>query len=368
MSFRPVSWDIWRGGLVLIVLLACSRSLRAEDTTSRSIEIVPIHGATINTNADPFRPADSQDLSSFPNAPHSLQDNQPLTAMPLPPPPRPQVATPSQREREMLDRRKNWVFMTPEDLSGQDEEKDITITREEQDVSGAKPGTAMQRYYQHLYDTDRAMATNQFSNVDSGNRNSTTNSLGTVSQNDGGTSFVTSPFNAVSENDAFRSARPTVFSDVFGSDTDSSTLSPEAVRLKAEQKSHMDDFKELWNIDQASTAPVSPSTPAMIGSSSAFGASQGQSFTPMGLPDNGFSRAQPTTTFQPAPPPPAARHPTATCGFRRAATALLRNRTLRNFHHSQRKTGTAVPTAKFVFGGTSTNPSDKASELSMCDA
>jgi hypothetical protein len=173
----------------------------------------------------------------------------------------------------------------------------------------------MQRYYQHLYDSDQAMATNQFGRLDPNDRNASTNTIGSAFQNPTGNSgFASTPFNAFQENESFRSARPSVFSDIFGSDADNNnTPNPESARLKAEQKAHMDDFKELWNIDQPAAAPVSASTPTPVSSGPIFGTQSGQSFTPAGLTDNGFRRAQPTTTFQPvitpssriAPPPRA---------------------------------------------------------------
>jgi hypothetical protein len=204
-----------------------------------------------------------------------------------------------------MDRRKNWVFATPEDISGENSEKDISITGEDKSENGNRPTTAMQRYYQHLYDSDHAMATNQFGRLDSSDQNAGTNSVISAFQNPAGNaSFISSPFNAVSDSDSFQSARPTVFSDIFGSDTGNNTPSPESVRLKAEQKSHMDDFKELWNIDQPAAAPVSASTPTPVSSGPVFGVPQsGGAFTPAGLPDSSSFRTQPTTTFQPVTPP-----------------------------------------------------------------
>jgi hypothetical protein len=154
----------------------------------------------------------------------------------------------------------------------------------------------MQRYYQRLYDSDRAVATNQFSKAGPEGWTARTNSAAPALPNDDGTGFVTSPFNAVRDTQVFRSARPNVFSDIFGSDTDSSSLSPESVRLKAEQKAHMDDFKELWNIDQPPATPVSASTASSSGSGPVFGTPQGSpsTFTAVALPENGSLQARPT--------------------------------------------------------------------------
>lgn len=302
MSFRPFSLGICRGGLALFVFLACIRSLRAEDTSSRSIEIVPARGATINTNVDQFQSPDSPDLNLFSHAANPPQANQAGTPIILPPP---QTATPTERERDLIDRRKNWVFMTPEDMSGQSSEKDISIIGDDKSGNGNRSTTAMQRFYQHLYDSDQAMATNQLGKLDSNDRNTGTNSAGAAFQNSvGNDGSASNPFNTISEGDAFRSARPTVFSDIFGSDTGNNTPNSENVRLKAEQKAHMDDFKELWNIDQPSAAPASASTPSSVGSGSVFGTPQGgQAFIPAGLPNSGSFQAQPTTTFQPVVPP-----------------------------------------------------------------
>jgi hypothetical protein len=302
MSFRPFSLDVSRGGLALFVFLACVGVSRAEDAAKRSIEIVPLRGTKVNTNANQFQPPDTQNLTPlFPGVPHSFE--QPAATVELPPPPRQQTATPSLREREMLDRRKNWVFMTPEDFSG--ESKDTSITGDDKDANGTRPTSAMERYYQHLYDSERAAATNQFNKLDKDRWNAGTNSAGLGLQNGSGAGFVTSPFNTVPDPEVFRSARPNVFSDIFGSDADTGTPSPESVRLKAEQKAHMDDFKELWNIGQPPAAPVSASAPSSSSSSPVFGLPQGAqpAFSAVGLPQSVSSQGQ-----------AAPLHPAATSG------------------------------------------------------
>jgi hypothetical protein len=299
MSFRPFSLDVSRGGLALFVFLACVGVSRAEDAAKRSIEIVPLRGTKMNTNANQFQPADTQNLTPlFPSVPHSFE--QPAATVELPPP-RQQTVTPSAREREMMDRRKNWVFMTPEDFSGESSAKDISNTGDDKDAHGNRPTSAMERYYQHLYDSERATATNQFNKVDKDRWNAGTNSAGPGLQNSSGAGFVTSPFNTVPDAEVFRSARPNVFSDIFGSDTDTGTPSPESVRLKAEQKAHMDDFKELWNIGQPPAAPVSASVPSPSGSSPVFGLPQGAqpAFSAVGLPQSAPSQGQ-ATPLRPA--------------------------------------------------------------------
>jgi hypothetical protein len=306
MSFRPFSLDVCFGGLALFVFLACAGSSRAEDAASRPIEIVPSHGKTIDTNSDQFHPIDSRKLDPLvPRGLQSFQADQPVVL------PRPaQQNAPSQSERDLLDRRRNWVFMTPEEFSGQTPEKDISIVGETE-ANGNRPITAMQRYYQRLYDSDHSIATNQFSKSDAAGWNTATNSVGPGFQNNGGSTFVTSSFNPIRDAEVFRATRPTVFSDIFGSsDTDSGTPSPESVRLKAQQKEHMDNFKELWNIDQPAAAPISTPAPTVVsGSGSVFGTPDSQSsFRPLGLPETHSSRGG-STPFQPTVPSPRTPSP-----------------------------------------------------------
>jgi hypothetical protein len=232
----------------------------------QSIEIVPLHGSTINTNVDESQPVEAASLDGLsPRAPHPFR--LPQKAGALPPPPR--VAAPSERERDLLDRRQNWVFMTPEDVAGTDPQTDSAGY--EKDGTDKKPTTAMQRYFQHLYDSDRQTGTNQLGKIDSDSWTKITNSVGL----DGAPSGL-GAFNTVSDPGIFQPARGNSFSDVFGADAGTASPSPEAVRLKAEQEAHMDSFKQLWDINQpaVAAAPVSAPEPVVKSSGSIFGSAQ----------------------------------------------------------------------------------------------
>jgi hypothetical protein len=63
--------------------------------------------------------------------------------------------------------------------------------------------------------------------------------------------------------------------NVFGSQNSAAKLSPEEVRIQAEQKTRMENFKQLWDIDQANSAatPVVAPSSGPIDSAPLFGAS-----------------------------------------------------------------------------------------------
>jgi hypothetical protein len=174
MSFRPSILDICRATFAGCICLAFTAAVRGQDLRSQAIEVVPLHGTTIDTNANQSQPAGTKNFEGlFPLAPRTFHLTVPSSA---PPPPQRPVIEPTEREKELLDRRKNWVFMTPDDMldqaetdaSGQDKDKN-------KDGTDKKPMTAMERYFQHLYDSDRQVATNQTARIDS-NPSTKTNS------------------------------------------------------------------------------------------------------------------------------------------------------------------------------------------------
>jgi hypothetical protein len=266
MSFRPLNLDICRAGVAGLICLACAGLSRAQDMRPQPIEIVPLHGSVINTNIDDSRPIDAANLDGLsPRAPHPFRLPQNNGA--LPPPPR--TSAPSAQERDLLDRRQNWVFMTPEDAAGTDQQTDSGGY--EKDGTDKKPATALQRYFQRLYDSDRSTGTNQLGKIDSDSWTKITNSV-TV----GGAPSGLGVLNTVSDPGIFEPARKDSFSDVFSGDTGAALPSPEAVRLKAEQEAHMDSFKQLWNIDQptVAAAPASAPEPVIKSSGPIFGSTQ----------------------------------------------------------------------------------------------
>ena len=267
MSFRPFSLDICRASVAGLVFLACIGVSRAGDMSPQSIEIVPLHGTAINTNLDQLQPSETRDFEVLsPRAPRPFQAPVPPgRGIPMPPP---QANAPSERERDLLDRRKNWVFMTPEDMMAPDAETDLSNSPGEKDGVDKKPTTAMQRYYQHLFDSDRQTATKQVGKADPGSWATNSATVDNSRSSD-------SPFNTSPDPGIFQPARADSFSGLFGSDADTTQQpSPEAVRLQEEQKAHMDSFKQLWDIDQPTAAAASATTPAPIVSAPLFGASQ----------------------------------------------------------------------------------------------
>jgi len=270
---------------------------------ARNIEVVPLHGTAMDTNFYQTTPTDMQTINAWsPHAPRPIQ---------APPPgkstlPRPQNATVStEKERELLDRRKNWVFMTPEDFASPDGKNDSI----EKNGFEKKSGNAIERYYQRLNDSEQAAATNQFSKLDSDRLTGRTNLLGGgLRPADSGT-FGDSPFDTAPAAGVFDSVHHTGFAGVFGSSDNTTAMpTPDDLHLQAEQKAHIENFKQIWNIDQpvaapAAPAPVSASVSAPIDSGPLFGLSSSgvQTANPVGsLAGGPSSSSQPVT---PAPSP-----------------------------------------------------------------
>jgi hypothetical protein len=257
----------------------------------------------MDTNFDQSSPEDSQTFKAWsPRAPRSLQPQARPSATMLPPP-RPQTTISAERERELLDRRRNWVFMTPEDYASPDGKNN--------DDNDSKKGlTAMERFYQRLYDSDSVALTNKFNKPDSDRLGGRTNLLGRgeLPNVDGG-AFKDSPFNSDSDPSIFQSVRRSSFSNPFGSDGNTPLLTPEQVRLQAEQKAHMESYKQIWNIDQPATASVSSPGSAPVDSGPLFGLSapgvqtihsDASSGTSVSQSQTPTSRAEPTR--YPRPP------------------------------------------------------------------
>jgi len=295
-------------GFVCLMLAGASRAGEG----ARNIEVVPLHGTPMDTNFDQSSPEDSQTFKAWsPRAPRTVQPA-PRLGQVMAPPPRPQSTISPERERELLDRRRNWVFMTPEDYTSTDGKKDEL----EENSLNKNSSTVMERYYQHLYDSDHSPMTNQqFGKLNSDPFGGRTNSMGDELRNPGIGSFVDSPFNATAGSAMFQSVRRGDSSNPFDSDAGSTLRSPEEVRMQAEQKAHMESFRQLWNIDQPSTAPapVSSPTPTAIDSGPLFGLSSPgiRSGNSVSSSDNHSSSANsqmplPTITSSRASKPPHA--------------------------------------------------------------
>jgi hypothetical protein len=219
------------------------------------------------------------------------------------PPPQPQATISPDKEREMLDRRKNWVFMTPEEMMGTDTDKDSQKDSDSLDGKYDKNGlekksmTVMERYYQRLSDSNQEQkGTNQSNKFDA---DSWTKAGSSSNPGDGRPGI--NPFDSTPNTDlgVFRQTHTDNFRDVFGTGKSATSLTPEEVRSKAEQDAHMESFKQLWDIDQPQTT-TAISTPTTIEPSSAsvFGAQESQSgFNAMNSSvNNGF--VSPNTPVQ----------------------------------------------------------------------
>jgi hypothetical protein len=94
-----------------------------------------------------------------------------------------------------------------------------------------------------------------------------------------------------------------ISASAFGDSGSKPMLSPEEVRLQAEQKSRRDSFKQLWSIDQAPAAtPVMAPASGPIDSAPLFGVSTPGSQGPVGrLPTGPVSAS--SASVAPAPEP-----------------------------------------------------------------
>jgi hypothetical protein len=184
-----------------------------------------------------------------------------------------------------MDRRKNWVFMTPEEMMGTDIEVDPG-----KDADGQKL-TVMERYYQRLYDADHKGVTNDIGKIDVPSWNRATNAFSVE-----GSSY--SPFSIAPDSDIFQTTRASVFAPTFDTGSGAAMPTPEEVRQQAEQKAHMDSFKQLWDIDQPKALAPSAPLPVRAVSTPLFETPQGgQIFRPTGLPlTSGNGSSQHATT------------------------------------------------------------------------
>lgn len=268
MRFRPFRLTFQRARLALVAGMAGACILHARTACSEPIEVVPTQGATISTDVNQSESSkkDFTKMVPGPDRSWNFDDSQQGIAPSMIPPPTNPALSP--REKELLDRRRNWVFMTPEELiSGERPEEMLGIKEYDKDGKEKEPMTAMERYYEHLLEPNRTLTTNQFDKTDSNPWNKETNALTGVQPTQDNAHPFESPFDSSQTPEVFRPMRPASFSDVFGTRGDNTEDDPEALRARHEQEQHMESFKQLWDMDRPSGA-ASASTPAFGNSAS----------------------------------------------------------------------------------------------------
>src|SRR5262249_51306802 len=136
----------------------------AQGSASAPIEVVPSHGkALITPNNGQTQSPDQKNFNElFPSAPRPFLPDASPQDIPLLPPER--TVTRSQQQQDLIDRRKNWVFVTADDLmQDSDPTKALGVKEYEKNGEEKRPTTAMERFYQRLYNADHASLTNGFS-------------------------------------------------------------------------------------------------------------------------------------------------------------------------------------------------------------
>jgi hypothetical protein len=189
--------------------------------------------------------------------------------------PRPQQSL-TKEEQQLLDRRRNWVFMRPEDYAMMDPKTGKSLMGDDKDKDNNNSGdenlTAMERFYKRMEASGKSAATNEFSRFNLDSSSAQTNSYGSLPTSRDMGAFGATPFNSTPETGIFQ---PMTGGDsVFGGASVAPAVSPEEVRIRTEQKTHMENFKQLWDIDQATAAtPVVAPASGPIDSAPLFGAS-----------------------------------------------------------------------------------------------
>lgn len=179
-----------------------------------------------------------------------IQQTTPILTPPL------TTRTLSPREKELLDRRRNWVFMTPEELiSGESSEGTPGKKQHDKDGSEKEPMTAMERYYEHLIEPSPNMVTNQF-DKDSDSWTRDTNTTADAGQKGDNAHLFDTPSSSSPAREYFQPMRPDSFSDFFSTSPDSTQPNAETIAAEKQEKAHMESFKQLWNIDQPSAPPA----------------------------------------------------------------------------------------------------------------
>lgn len=290
-----------------LACLAFAGAARAGEE-GRSIEVVPFHNSSLGTNFEQLPPDDSQTFKAWePTAPDSIaRSPAPMKLAPLPH----VQQSMSKEEQQLLDRRRNWVFMRPEDYATMDPKTGKSLLGS--DNPDDDNMTAMERYYHRLEQSSKSSTTNDLSrtSLDRDRRSSQANDLGNALPNSDASPFGATPFSSAPQTGIFQPITSTKSENVFGGDNSLPIQTPEEARIQAEQKTHMENFKQLWDIDQASSAatPIAPPASTPIDSAPLFGASTpgiAPAFKPGGLPSaNPSVSSKPITpTPQPAAPP-----------------------------------------------------------------
>ncbi|HWC59696.1 MAG TPA: hypothetical protein VHC44_08385 [Verrucomicrobiae bacterium] len=275
VSFRPLSSVFCRAAVTGLACVAFAWAAHAGEGM-RSIEVVPFSGnKSLDTN---FEQSAHDDLQTFkawePTAPHPYKSPGPAGAGRAPAllrPQQPQVLT--KEQQQLLDRRRNWIFMSPEDYASPTgkEEKDPTKAGSDDD----KDQTAMERFFQRMSDSEKSAATNRMAKMNGDRSTGPDSAVNNAPRNSDESPFAQSPFASTPDSGIFQSIPKSASGGgVFAPDNDVKMPTPEEVRMQAEQKEHMDTFKQLWNIDQApATTPVAAPASGAIDSAPLFGVS-----------------------------------------------------------------------------------------------
>ncbi|HET7624184.1 MAG TPA: hypothetical protein VFM25_02880, partial [Verrucomicrobiae bacterium] len=254
---------------VLVALLASyfpvSHSLAADPAPAAQSDSTAKTDASSDSGLD-FKHSTLSDLMRrFPSKPElgnfGSQDSAPLP--PLPPP-----RAPSARARQLLDEKKNWVFLTPDDVLNDYLIRENLKMPEYDSLGREKTSTPIvERFYEHL--SDSHFSTNSapdFSFNTDNNANPLLSGISAELQNPaapGNTlATVLNNFNSMV-------MRPGGVSDLLGGKNNQpAPVSPQEFREHTAQQRHLDAFAQAMNYQPFQTPSLFPTPGATIKPSS----------------------------------------------------------------------------------------------------
>ncbi len=314
MRFRPLNHLFCRVSLAGLLCLAGVCIARAGDDGQESMIYVP--SKRTGTNAQHELSSEARRFESrLPGMQHHLIDVdsllQGVPEAPKPPPPLPAKLT--QKEQDEMDRRANWVFMTPQEIMlGYEAGKAFEEKKPDREMESPmedtyQPTSALERYYKRMLDPGHFGVTNsvakQAAEPESSDHETNYFALEDYSRRKNVQPFD-SPFDNSPARGIFESGNQKIFSDIFKVEGDSSAPNAEALREQKREQAHIESFKQLWDIDQPAP-PVSSTLPVSAGSAAVAKSFQ-NSQPALGIAESsigGLSGQSGLVGTQPAPPP-----------------------------------------------------------------
>lgn len=306
MSFCGLSFERSGRAVAWLLCLGCCGMLRAADPvpSGRQIEFSDVSDQSLVTNASPMslEAAARPDLSDTLSKPFSLNSGKSSLEGYMAPPPSGRVVVRSRRAREQADLDRNWAFATPEDLmQNYMAQQLLNLPEAGASILGGNPDSLIERFYQrgakHIQtEADDASPFNPFTLTSNpGNQMD-----GAPLQNPGALSRFSgaqSPFQQLMKN-LTDGGQPGILDLV--RQQQNYGLTRDAVRDQQTRaaQAHLDEFKQLFNVQSVAPSAVPGSQPTPSSSLSGLGVSE-SSLPSAFSPFSSLSQANPFETTRP---------------------------------------------------------------------